>query len=49
VEGRNRTPRSDRDRACLAGTASCAMLVGLTSPRETQLRTSPGVSVGLSC
>ena len=45
MEGINRTPWSDRDRAWLVGTASCAMLVGLTSPRETQLRTSPGVPV----
>ena len=29
--GINRTPRSDGDRAWLAGTASCAMLVGLRS------------------
>ena len=29
MEGTNRTPQSDGDRAWLAGTASCAMLVGL--------------------
>ena len=54
MEGINRTPQSDRDRAWLAGTASCAMLVGLVSSlifaslREAQLRTSPGVPVGSS-
>ena len=54
MEGINRTPQSDGDRAWLAGTASCAMLVGLTSSlifaslREAQLRTS-GVPPGLSC
>ena len=46
----NRTPQSDGDRAWLAGTASCAMLVGLKSSLiEAQLRTSPGVPVGPSC
>ena len=55
VEGINRTQWRDGDRARLAGTASCAMLVGLTSSliftslREAQLRTSPGVPVGPSC
>ena len=50
MEGRNRIPQSDGDRAWLAGTASCATLVGLlsslifTSLREAQLRTSPGLS-----
>ena len=29
LEGINKIPQSDRDRAWLAGTASCAMLVGL--------------------
>ena len=49
MEGINRTPQSDGDRAWLAGTASCATLVGLksllifASLREAQLRTSPGV------
>jgi hypothetical protein len=43
---------SDRDRAWLAGTTSCAMFVGLkslliyASLREAQLRTSPGVPAG---
>ena len=52
MEGINRTPQSDRDRAWLAGTASCAMLVGLDSQlilaslREAQPRTSPGIPVG---
>ena len=49
MEGIDRTSLSVGDRAWLAGTASCAMLVGLTSLREAQLRTSPGVSVGPSC
>jgi hypothetical protein len=55
LEGINRTPQSDRDRAWLAGTASCAMLVGLTSLlifaslRKAQPRTSPGVPSGPSC
>ena len=46
---------SDRGWAWLAGTASCAMLVGLMSLlifaflREVQLRTSPGVPLGPSC
>lgn len=31
MEGINRTPMSDGDRAWIAGTANCAMLVGLTS------------------
>jgi hypothetical protein len=54
LEGINRTPQSDRNRAWLAGTASCATLVGLTSSlifaslREAQLRTS-GVPVDPSC
>ena len=49
MEGIKRTPQSDGDRAWLAGTASCAMLVDLVSSlifaprREKQLRTSPGV------
>ena len=58
--GINRTPWSDRDRAWLArawlaGTASCATLVGLesslifTSLREAQPRTSPDVAAGPSC
>ena len=55
MEGRNRTSLSDADRAWLAGTASCATLVGLESSlifaslREAQLRTSPGGPVGPSC
>ena len=55
MEGINRTLQSDRDRTWLAGTASCATLVGLesslifTSLREAQPRTSPGVLVGTSC
>ena len=54
MEDINRIPWSDRDRAWLAGTASCATLVGLASLlifaslREAQLRASPGVPVGLS-
>ena len=54
MEGIDRTSLSVGDRAWLAGTASCAMLVGLTSSlifaslREAQLRTS-GVPVGPSC
>ena len=54
MEGINRTPQSDGDRACLAGTASSATLVGLASSliysslREAQPRTS-GVPAGLSC
>jgi len=54
LEGINRTPRSDGDRAWLASTASCAMLVGLKSLlifvflREAQLE-PPGVPVGPSC
>ena len=54
MDGINRTPWSDGDRAWLAGTASCTMLVGLKSSlifaslREAQLRTSPGVPVGPS-
>jgi len=53
--GYNRTPWSDRDRAWLAGTVSCATLVGLkcwlifTSLREAQLRTFTGVPLGPSC
>jgi hypothetical protein len=31
LEGTNRTPLSDGDRAWLTGTANCAMLVGLES------------------
>ena len=31
MEGINRTPLSDGDRAWLAGTANCALLVGLES------------------
>jgi hypothetical protein len=34
LEGINRTPWSDGDRVWLAGTASCAMLVGLTSSAD---------------
>ena len=34
MEGINRTPWSDGDRVWLAGTASCAMLVGLTSSAD---------------
>ena len=55
MEGINRTLQSDRDRTWLAGTASCATLVGLESSlifaslREAQLRTSPSVPVGPSC
>ena len=55
LEGRNRTSLSDGDRAWLAGTASCATLVGLESlltfpsPRETQQRTSTVVHFGPSC
>ena len=51
----NRTPEVDEDRALLAGTASCAVLVGLmslivfNSLREAQQRTSPGVPLGPSC
>ena len=54
LEGINKTPLSDEERAWLAGTASCAMLVGLasslifTSLREAQLRT-PGVPASPSC
>jgi hypothetical protein len=54
LEGINRTPQSDGKCAWLAGTASCAALVGLhsllifASLREAQLRTSPDVSVGPS-
>ena len=56
MEGINGTPRSDRDRAWLAGTASCVTLVDLTVVlifaslflRKAQLRTSPGVPVGSS-
>lgn len=55
MEGITRTPQRDRDRAGLAGTVSCAMLVGLTSSlifaslrEEAQQRTS-GVPVGPSC
>ena len=54
MEGINRTLQSDRDRTWLAGTASCATLVGLqsllifASLREAQLRTSPDVPVGPS-
>ena len=54
MEGINRTPWSDRDRAWLAGTASCAKLVGLasslifTSLREEQRRTS-GILAGPFC
>ena len=54
LKGINRTPQNDGDRAWLAGTASCATLVGLTSSlifaslREAQLRTS-GVPVDPSC
>ena len=53
-KGINRTLRSDRDRAWLAGTARCARLVGLESSlifsslREAQPRTS-GVTVSPSC
>ena len=53
MEGINRTPQSDGDRAWLAGTASCAMLVGLaslltfSSQGEAQPRTS-GVPLGPS-
>ena len=55
MEGINRTQQSDGERAWLAGTTSCAMLLGLTSSliftslREAQLRTSSGVPVGPSC
>ena len=55
MEGINKIPQSDRDRAWLAGTASGAMLADLesllifTSLREAQLRTSPGVPLGPSC
>jgi hypothetical protein len=55
VEGRSRTSWSDKDRAWLAGTASCATFLDLESSlifaslREAQLRTSPGVPVGPSC
>ena len=55
MEGLSRTLQSDRDRARLAGTAGCAMLVGLMSLlifallREVQLRISPGVPLGPSC
>jgi hypothetical protein len=54
LEGINRTPRSDGDRAWLVGTASCAMIVGLESLlifpslREAQPRTSV-VPPSLSC
>ena len=50
----NRTPEVDEDRALLAGTASCAKLVGLasslifTSLREEQRRTS-GIIAGPFC
>ena len=55
MEGRSRTSWSDKDRAWLAGTASCATFLDLESSlifaslREAQLRTSPGVPVGPSC
>jgi hypothetical protein len=56
LEDINRTPpQSDIERAWLAGTASCARVVGLlsslifTSLREAQQRTSPGIPVGPSC
>ena len=50
LEGINRTPQSDADRAQPAGTASCATLVGLRSfLREAQVRTSSGVPPGPSC
>ena len=55
LEGINRTPQSDGDRAWLAGTDSCAMLAGLESSLifaslgEVQPRASPGVPVGPSC
>ena len=55
LEGINRTPQSDRDRAWLAGIASCAMLVGLDSSlilaslREAQPRTSPGIPLCPFC
>ena len=55
LESINGTPWSNGDRAWLAGTASCATLVGLlsslifTSLRKAQQRTSPGVPVGPSC
>ena len=54
LEGINRTPQSDGDRAWLAGIASCATFVGLTSLlifaslREAQQRTS-GDPLGPSC
>ena len=53
MEGINRTPQSDRDRAWLSGTANYAMLLGLVSSlifvslREAQPRT-PGDPVGPS-
>ena len=59
LEGINKTWWSDgereRERTWFVGTLNCARLVGLasflisTSPREAQLRTSPGVPVGPSC
>ena len=55
MEGINGTPQSDGDRAWLAGTASCTMLVGfassliLASLREAQLKMSPAVPAGPSC
>ena len=55
MEGIDRTSLSDGDRAWLAGTASCATLVGLESSlifaslREALPRTSPGAPIGLSC
>ena len=54
MEGINRTLLNDGNRAWLAGTASWATLVGLSSSlifaslRDAQLRTS-GVPVGPSC
>ena len=58
LEGRNRTPWSDGDRAWLTSTASCAALalVGLKSEsllifiswRGAQQGASPGVAVGPS-
>ena len=54
MKGINRTPWRYEDRAWVAVTASCGMIVGLesslifTSMREAQLRTS-GVPVGPFC
>jgi hypothetical protein len=55
LEGITRTWQDDKERTWFAGTASCAMVVGLPSSlifaslREAQSRISPGVLAGPSC